>query len=978
LRVDPGNVCVWRGTKAIRLTPKAFAVLWYLVEHPGRVITKDELFETVWPGTVVSEGALTVCMSALRKALGDTAQAPQFIETVHRLGYRFIGPITLDDASEITSTAASLSPSVSSHPPLLAGREAALVQLHARLTQARCGTRQVVFVTGEPGIGKTTLVQAFLAQTAALTPMWITQGQCIEHYGAGEAYLPVLDALGQLCRGPDGRRIVEVLSQQAPTWLVQMPALLHASELEALHRRVLGATRQRMLRELGEAIEVLTSDAPLVLVLEDLHWSDSATLDLVSWLARRRQPARLLLLSTYRPVEVIVRGHPLRGLVQALQLHQQCTELPLELLTEAEVAQYLAARFREPAVAAALAWAVHRHTSGNPLFMVAVVDALVQQGVVQEGGGQWRVQTKGAVVEGVPENLRQMIEQRFDELSTAEQRVLEAASVAGMVYSAAAVAAGVAVAVEDVEAQCAGLARRGQFLQDEGVEEWPDGTIAGRYRFRHALCQHVVYERLTPALRLRLHRQIGARMATGYREQAREHAAELAEHFMRGRDDQQALSYLRQAGENALRRRAYAEAMGHLMKGLEVLQRLPETPERAQQELEVQIMLGAALLATKGTAAPEVGAAYRRAQVLCTQRGELPQLFGVLRGLRRFHLGRGELPAAQALAEQCLSLAERMGDAALLAEAHAALGIIAFHRGELAIAHGHLVQGMAYGNPLQFSTQELLAGLDPGVSCLTHGALVLWLQGYADRALQQVQRGLALAHTLAHPFTLAAALNYAAILHLLRGEWQAVQEHARAAVTLAATQGFPLWMAQGTLLQGWVLASQGQGREGLEQMQQGLAGWRAAGQMEGQTFWLALLAEQYAHDGQIEAGLAILTDALAVVHTYGLCAWEPELYRLQGELLWRQAIERDGRLTGAVGRAAEACFRQALDIARRQGARAWELRAALGLSRLWQQQGQTDTARQLLTEIYGCFTEGFDTADWRATRALLDEIDGTY
>jgi predicted ATPase len=313
--------------------------------------------------------------------------------------------------------------------------------------------RHVVFVTGEPGIGKTALVDTFLAQVGAATPLWLAHGQCIAHYGAGEAYLPVLDALGRLGWAPGGKRVVEVLGQHAPTWLTQMPALLSAAESEAVQRRVGGVTRERMLRELGEAVEVLTAERPLVLVLEDLHWSDYATLDLLAWLAQRREPARFLLIGTYRPVEVIVREHPLGELAQTLTLRGQSSALALELLTTAEVAQYLALHFGETPGTADLAQAVYRHTNGNPLFMVTVVETLVQQRAGREG--------VGATVLGVPESLRLMIEQQLTGLSVEEQRVLEAASVAGMVCSAAAVAAGAGATVEEVEEQCVGLVRRG-------------------------------------------------------------------------------------------------------------------------------------------------------------------------------------------------------------------------------------------------------------------------------------------------------------------------------------------------------------------------------------------------------------------------------------------------------------------------------------------------------------------------------------
>src|SRR5262249_23406303 len=278
----------------------------------------------------------------------------------------------------------------------------------------------------------------FLAQVDHDASLWVARGQCAEHYGAGEAYLPVLEALGQLCRGPDGEQLVAWLAQHAPTWLVQMPALLSADALEAVQRRLLGATRERMLRELTEALEVLTTERTLVFVLEDLHWSDTATLGLVGSLARRRTPARLLLLGTYRPVEVIVRAHPLHGLKLDMTLHRQCTELPLQLLTPAEVAQYLGRRFGAGGRPAALAQVLHQRTDGHPLFLVTVVDALVQQGLIREVDGRWEVPGDLAAVAAVaPESLQQMIAQQFDALPAADQGVLEAASVAGLEHTVA-------------------------------------------------------------------------------------------------------------------------------------------------------------------------------------------------------------------------------------------------------------------------------------------------------------------------------------------------------------------------------------------------------------------------------------------------------------------------------------------------------------------------------------------------------------
>jgi predicted ATPase len=338
------------------------------------------------------------------------------------------------------------------------GREAESQQLCGWLERALCGERQVVFVTGEAGIGKTTLMEAFLDQVAADGNLWIARGQCIEHYGVGEAYLPILDALGRLCRDSEGERLVPLLRQYAPTWLVQLPWLLNATDREGLQREIFGATRERMLREMAETIEAFTIETALVLVLEDLQWSDYSTLDLVSFLARRRELARLLVIGTYRPVDVIVGEHPLKAVKRELEVHGQCVDLPLEVLSEADVAAYLAARFPANSLPTELAQLIYRRTDGNPLFIVNVVEDLIAQGVIGQREGQWEL---GATLEdievGVPESIQQMIAQQLERLSAEEQQVLEAASVAGVEFSAAAVAAALETEVAQVEERCDGI-----------------------------------------------------------------------------------------------------------------------------------------------------------------------------------------------------------------------------------------------------------------------------------------------------------------------------------------------------------------------------------------------------------------------------------------------------------------------------------------------------------------------------------------
>jgi DNA-binding winged helix-turn-helix (wHTH) protein/predicted ATPase len=906
LQIDIANAQVWRGSQALKLTPTAFALLRHLVEHAGQLVTKEELLQALWPETAVTEGVLTTHVGQLRQALGDEAKAPQFIETVHRRGYRWIA-----ETRGWRLEAGSSSPQVSSLKSLASnfvGREAERQQLHDWLDKALNGDRQLLFVTGEPGIGKTTLVEAFLARFTTAPEhehdhgLRIGRGQCIEHYGTGEPYLPVLEALGRLCREPDGQRLLEILSQYAPTWLVQMPALLSATELEALQRQVAGVTKERMLRELAEAVEVLTAERGLVLWLEDVQWSDVSTLDWLAVVARRREPAQVLILGTYRPVDVIVGNHPLKAVKHELQVHGQCTELPLGFLRKDDIEDYLAKRFVAPSPVSTgeacpersrrgwgeslapvtlhkLAHLIHRRTDGNPLFMVNVIAYLVAQGVLVQSEGHWTVAGAVTATEaGVPASLQQLIEQQLERLGAKDQRVLEVASVVGAEFSAAAVAAGVATEIEEVEEQCEELARREQFLWASETAEWPDRTVAARYRFRHALYQEVLYSRLTARRRHRLHQQIGEREEQGYGERAREIAAELALHFERGREYRKAVQYLQHAGENALQRSAYQEAISLLTKGLELLKLLPDTPERIQQELRLQIVLGSSLMITKGFTVPEVEQVYSRALELGRQVGEMSQLFLALRGLWQFYTTRGESQRARELGEQLLALARRQHDPALLLQGSKALAENLFWLGELASARAHLEQGLTFYDPQQHrSLAFLFVGEDLRIGCLGFAALALWSLGYPDQALKRGDETVTLAWELSHPYSQGVALFFAAMIHQLRREGQAAQEQAEAMIVLCSEQGFPFGLAWGTILWGWGLAAEGQGEEGIAQIRQGLVSVRAMKSEVARPYYLALLAEAYGKVGQTEKGLSVLAEALEAVNKTGTRWYEAEL-----------------------------------------------------------------------------------------------------
>jgi predicted ATPase len=591
--------------------------------------------------------------------------------------------------------------------------------------------------------------------------------------------------------------------------------------------------------------------------------------------------------------------------------------------------------------------------------------------------------------------------------------MLEVTSVVGAEFSAAAVAAGMETEVDGIEEQCEALVRREHFLRASGTAEWPDGTVAARYGFLHALYQDVLYHRLTARRRQRLHQQIGEREEQAYGERAREIAAELALHFERGRDYHRAVRYLQQAGENAVRRSAYHEAVALLVKGLELIQTLPDTPERAQRELMLQIALGPPLKGTKGFGAPEAEAVYARARELCRQLGDTPQLFSVLRGLRQVYLARAEHETARELSEQLLTLAQRLQDPGLLVEAHIALGNAALQRGELGPAREHGEQGIALYDPEKHSSYTSRGEYDPGVDCRCLAMSALWLLGYPDQALKRSQEALSFAQEVDHPLSLGLALANAVTLHQFRREAQATREQAEALLALSTERGFLFWIAGGTIMRGWVLAEQGQGEEGITLMHHGMVAFRDTGAEVFRPYFLALLAEACGKTGQAEEGLTVLAEALATAHKTVERWYEAELYRLRGELTLAQSsvqslasgVQENQKpalslVEGAKGKSrkqlsivssqlsvtdprslnpdpqfeAEVCFLKAIEIAQKQQAKSLELRATMSLSRLWQQQGKVKQAHKVLSEIYGWFTEGFDTKNLQEAKALLGEL----
>jgi predicted ATPase len=504
----------------------------------------------------------------------------------------------------------------------------------------------------------------------------------------------------------------------------------------------------------------------------------------------------------------------------------------------------------------------------------------------------------------------------------------------------------------------------GQLVQAEVL--YKRGALPhATYLFKHALIQDAAYQSLLRSTRQHYHRRIAEVLTAQFPETTAMQPELLARHYTEAGLQAAALPYWHQAGQHAIAHSAYAEARQHLTMGLEVLATVPETPARHQHELDLLIALTPVLQVAESHAAPELEPVPTRAEVLAQQVGEPLQHVAVLRALWLFRNARAERQAAYALAEQLLDLAQRQHDPILLLRAHHALGVTLGNIGTLALARTHLEQGIALGNSLEQATPHTIPGerRDPGVGCRFWVARVLWELGYPDQAVQQSQEALTMAHGRADPSLLVETLHHSAHLYIRRREWRTVQAHAEAMLALATEHGFARHAANGAFFRGIALTMQGQGVEGLVQMRQGLAAWRATGMAVGMTANLAWLAEAYGQVGQVDEGVHLLAEALAVMDTTEARGGESQLHRLHRELLLRQAIPDEPQ--------AEACFQRALAVARRQQAKSWELRAAMSLARLWQQQGKHAEARELLAPIYDWFTEGFDTADLQDARALL-------
>ena len=608
-RVDTTNQCLWRGDERVPLAPKAFDLLRYLVEHADRLVTQEEILEALWTDTYVNPEVVKKYILGIRKVLGDRHEKPEFIRTFPKRGYQFVAPVSDDRQVSVVGPA--------SHSKPFIERRTVRAHIEGYLEKAARGARQVAFLVGEAGVGKTTFVDLFVQRVGLRPDVRIARGQCIEAFAGQEAYYPVLEAVDQLVRRSHDQQLVQMLRQRAPTWLLQFPALVKADQREALQRETIGATRERMVREICELFEAIATDRLLIVVLEDVHWADLATLDVLSAFARRRDPARVLIVATQRP-SAGPSGAPSTRLRQDLVIHGLCEQIALEPFELAEVSEYVAVEFDRAAFAADLSSAIHRHSGGNALFVSAVVRALVTSGVVARDRDAWKLTVPVDRIEpGVPPSLQDMLGAQFDQLSDGEQRVLKVASVIGERFASWMVA-GDAGELADVETVCEALAERRLFIRSAGIAELPNATVSPFYEFHHSLYRQAIYRRLSDVARSKLHRAVGERLATLFGPEALALAPQLAMHFEEAREHERAIQYLMATAANAARRFAVRDSLDVLQRAKTLVPRLA-ADRRAPLEIEILERIGDASYALGAMA--ESARVYESELTLAVQAG---------------------------------------------------------------------------------------------------------------------------------------------------------------------------------------------------------------------------------------------------------------------------------------------------------------------------------------------------------------------
>jgi class 3 adenylate cyclase/predicted ATPase len=838
------------------------------------------------------------------------------------------------------------------------GRADEMAALEAALARAVGGSGQVVGVVANAGLGKSRLCFEFVERCRA-RGVTVYEAHGVSH-GKLIPFLPVLELFraffriteqdsGEAAREKIAGRML-LLDEALRGALPPIFDFLGVPDPERPVLQLSPEERQRqLLAIIKRIVQARSRREPAVLLLEDLHWFDEASEAVVEVLVETAASTRTLLAVNFRP-----EYHA--GWMQK-SYYQQLPLLPLGPEAIAELLRDLLGT--DPSLAA-LGGRIRERTGGIPFFIEEVVQSLAETGSLEGAKGAYRLVRPAAEL-ALPATVQAVLAARIDRLEEREKQVLQTAAVIGREFAEPILARVVKLPEAELAAALSKL-RGAEFIYEEAL--YPQAE----YIFKHALTQEVAYNSLLNERRLTLHEHAGDAIEAIFAGGLEEHWSQLAHHYSHSRNAEKAADYLTLAARQAIERSAITEGIASLKAALELVGSLPPSPDSQRRELLVLTTLGPALMATHGYSSAEVAATYSRAHELSQGSGDSRQLFSVLRGQWVSCAVRGECRLAMTTAQQLLLLAQTLDDSCLLTDAHRVTGTTTLlHLGDPCGARTHLETAISLYEPRMHRDLVALGGDDTVVTGLMFLSWVLWLLGYPEQASERSEQALALARRVAHPFSLALALGLSANTRSLRREPDLARERAEAAINLSAEHGFRLWSAWGEIFRGCALAEQGAGEESLAQLRRGLGSLPAIDSRVFLPLFLGLLADALRKSGRLEEAVAALDEGFTAAKQNEEPWWNAELHRVRGEL-WLAAPAE------ASGDAAEHCFRQAIDLARHQGAKSLELRAVTSLSRLLRSQGKRDEARQMLGEIYGWFTEGFDTADLKEAKALLDEL----
>ena len=876
-RLDSEQERLWKGETLLVLRRKPFAILRYLVANPKKLVTHEELLAHVWRGAVVSESAVRSHMHELRQVLGEGV-----IETVIGRGYRFMAELGDDAGVRETREIVPIN-------PLVVGRDAELAVLSAALERARGGHRQVCFVTGEPGIGKSTLVAAFLA---GLDPRTVNvgRGHCFEQHGTAEAYVAMIEALGALTRSARGPQTVATLVRYAPTFVSQVPHLVTDEQLAEVTRRAGGGSEAKLVRELSEALEVMCSQDPLVIVLEDLQWSDIATIDLLSLLGQRQERAKLLVIGTSRHAEIQSPDHPLNRVMRSLVARSGALVVQLPRMAIATVQSFIDRRFAGHGFPPRLTDLVAKITAGTPLFMVSLLDDLVARGMLAERDGTWTLTVSIDEVEAHrPASVKQLIDIQLDRLPAAEQRVLEAASVVGAVFATALVAAALEMSVEQVDDICDALARRSLFLRAEPDEH---------YAVTHALIQEVCVERTSSTRRQRWHRLVAESIERESGSRAGEVSHLLAKHFDAGGDPARAIPAYLAAGHQSAQRFATADALASCGRALDLLPRTAASRERDVLELQILGTIGQLVTATATDRVDrDPVTVHTRAIEIARSLGEPLSLYTAICNLCIHYMIDARYDRALELTAELerIELANTLVPA-LLQYGITARATIAFHRGDLATAlrlFERLVP-VEEVRPRDAGAihQSALHGAAAGTA-LAKGYLagVHWLVGDPERALEEASAAVVIAAGIDNPTALGLAKMVRLRLRYLRRDPLPILEQEAHETVRAATANIWLLDEARTVVL-WAEAQRAPlALAVIEPMLDSLRR-RYKRFSTGSTLVAQVLIDVLRISGHVAEARVLTDEIIAFAIDRNESAYLPELLRIRGEQ--REAGDREG------------------------------------------------------------------------------------